>query len=232
MQFTVRAMIFQEGVIVVEILVETVPFSFGDALCKLGIVVALVLLVAFATYAWTNRGKKRGEDELSAASRCVVALYCVLFVASASVVGIVHEANTERHVLNSSDYTSYGVYEATVERATLTDYTVRTDYGAVLTIPYSMGWVDGHVDTGDRVALDVSRMTLGKNQNIIERGGDDMGAMFLRDGFCVSSVDSRGARVPRGVACHRAFGDTEYKEDSIFTSGGGTYYVLTGVSRL
>lgn len=102
----------------------------------------------------------------------------------------------------------------------------------MLTIPYSMGWVDGHVDTGDRVALDVSRMTLGKNQNIIERGGDDMGAMFLRDGFCVSSVDSRGARVPRGVACHRAFGDTEYKEDSIFTSGGGTYYVLTGVSRL
>lgn len=215
-----------------EVLVETVPFSFGDALCKLGVAVALVMLVASATYAWINRGKKRGKDELSAASRCVVALYCVLFVVSASVVGVVHGANTERHVLNSRDYTSYGVYEATVERVTLTDYTVRTDYGAVLTIPYSMGWVDGHVDAGDRVALDVSRMTLVKNQNIIERGGDDMGVMFLRDGFCVSSVDSRAARVPHGVECHRAFGDTEYKEDSIFTSGGGTYYVLTVVSRL
>lgn len=223
---------FQEGVIVVEVLVETVPFSLGDALWKAALAVALVLFVASATYAWKNKGKKRGGDGPSAASRCVVALYFVLFVASASVVCVVHGANTERHVLNSSDYTSYGAYGATVERVTLTDYTVRTDYGAVLTIPYSMGWVDGHVDKGDRVALNVSRMVLGKNQSIIERGGDEMGVMFLRDGFCVNTVDSRGARVPRGVECHRAFGDTEYKEDSIFTSGGGTYYVLTGVSRL
>ena len=213
-----------------EVLVETVPFSLGDALCKLGIAVALVLLVASATYAWTNRGKKRGEDELSAASRCVVALYCALFVASASVLGVVHSSNTERHVLNSSDYTPYGAYGATVERVTLTDYTVRTDYGAVLTIPYSMGWIDGHVDAGDRVALNVSRMTLGKNQNIIERGGDDMSVMFMRDEACVSRFDSHGARVPNGVECHRAFGDTEYKGSVLL--GGGTYYVLTGVSRL
>ena len=40
------------------------------------------------------------------------------------VVCGIHAANTESHALNSSDYTSYGVYEATVERVTLTDYTV------------------------------------------------------------------------------------------------------------
>lgn len=47
----------------------------------------------------------------------------------------------------------------------------------------------------------------------------------------MSRFDSRGARVPNGVACHRAFGDTEYK-GSVLLGGGGTYYVLTGVSRL
>ena len=108
---------------------------------------------------------------------------------------------------------------------------MRTDYGAVLTVPYSMGWVDGRVDTGDRVALDVSRMSLNENQGIVMRGGDDMSVMFLRDDACVSRFDSRGARVPNGVACHRAFGDTEYK-GSVLLGGGGTYYVLTGVSRL
>lgn len=221
---------FQEGVIVVEVLVETVPFSLGDALWKAALAVALVLFVASAIYAWKNKGKKRGGDGPSAASRCVVALYFVLFVASASVVCVVHGANTESHVLNSSDYTSYGVYEATVERVTLTDYTVRTDYGAVLTVPYSMGWVDGHVDKGDRVALDVSRMHLNEKQSIIRRGGDDMGVMFLHDDACKGMFYSHGARVPNGVECHRAFGDTGYDGDGMF--GGGTYYVLTGVSRL
>lgn len=139
-------------------------------------------------------------------------------------------ANTERHVVAEGDYTPYGVYEATVERVTLTDYTVRTDYGAVLTIPYSMGWIDGRVDAGDRVALDVSRMSLNENQSIIMRGGDDMSVMFMRDEACVSRFDSHGARVPNGVECHRAFGDTEYKGSVLL--GGGTYYVLTGVSRL
>ena len=142
----------------------------------------------------------------------------------------VYTAYTERHALNSGDYTSYGVYEGTVERVTLTDYTVRTDYGAVLTIPYSMGWIDGRVDAGDRVALDVSRMSLNENQSIIMRGGDDMSVMFMRDEACVSRFDSHGARVPNGVECHRAFGDTEYKGSVLL--GGGTYYVLTGVSRL
>lgn len=158
-------------------------------------------------------------------------MVALLYLVSVPGVFGIHAANTERHALNSSDYSSYGVYEGTVERATLTDYTVRTDYGAVLTIPYSMGWVGGHVDTGDRVALDVSRMTLGKNQSIIRRSGDDMGVMLLQDGACVSPFDSRGVRVPNGVACHRAFGDTEYK-GSVLLGGGGTYCVLTGVSRL
>ena len=174
-------------------------------------------------------GKERGEHELTAGDLWVGAVLLMSLVAVPVVCGI-HAANTESHALNSSDYTSYGVYEATVERVTLTDYTVRTDYGAVLTVPYSMGWVDGHVDAGDRVALDVSRMPLNENQRIIMRGGDDMGVMFLRDYACVSRFDSHGARVPNGVACHRAFGDTEYDGDGMF--GGGTYYVLTGVSRL
>ena len=174
-------------------------------------------------------GKERGEHELTAGDLWVGAVLLMSLVSVPVVCGV-YAANSESHALNSSDYTSYGVYEATVERVTLTDYTVRTDYGAVLTVPYSMGWVDGHVDAGDRVALDVSRMPLNENQRIIMRGGDDMGVMFLRDYACVSRFDSHGARVPNGVACHRAFGDTEYDGDGMF--GGGTYYVLTGVSRL
>lgn len=199
----------------------------------LGNVVLAAMTVAFVAagaYAWTHRGKEYGENELTAGDIWVVAVL-LLSLIFAAVLGAVHSSNTERHALNSSDYTSYGVYEATVERATLTDYTVRTDYGAVLTVPYSMGWVDGHVDKGDRVALDVSRMSLNENQSIIVmRGGDDMDVMFLMDEACVSRFDSHGARVPNGVACHRAFGDTEYDGDGMF--GGGTYYVLTGVSRL
>lgn len=185
--------------------------------------------VLLGVVAWTHRGKERGEHELTAGDIWVGAVL-LLSLVSVPVVSGVYTANTERHALNSSDYTSYGAYEGTVERATLTDYTVRTDYGAVLTIPYSMGWIDGRVDAGDRVALDVSRMSLNENQRIIMRGSDDMGVMFLRDGACVSRFDSHGARVPNGVACHRAFGDTEYDGDGMF--GGGTYYVLTGVSRL
>lgn len=216
--------------IVVEILIETVPFSLIVALETVLLAAMVVTSVAAGAYAWTHRGKERGEHELTAGDLWVGVVFLLSLVSVPVVFGI-HAANTERHALNSSDYSSYGVYEATVERATLTDYTVRTDYGAVLTIPYSMGWVGGPVDTGDRVALDVSRMTLGKNQSIIRRSGDDMSVMFLRDEACVSRFDSRGARVPNGVECHRAFGDTEYK-GSVLLGGGGTYYVLTGVSRL
>ena len=212
-----------------EVLVETVPFSLIVALGNVLLAAMIVAFVAAGAYAWTHRGKEYGENELTAGDIWVVAVL-LLSLIFAAVVSDVYTANTERHVLNSSDYTSYGVYEGTVERATLTDYTVRTDYGAVLTIPYSMGWVDGHVDKGDRVALDVSRMSLNENQRIIMRGSDDMGVMFMRDDACVSRFDSHGARVPNGVACHRAFGDTEYDGDGMF--GGGTYYVLTGVSRL
>ena len=216
--------------IVVEILVETVPFSLIEVLEGVLLAAMIVEFVAAGAYAWTHRGKEHGEHELTAVDLWVGVVFLLSLVSVPVVFGI-HAANTERHALNSSDYSSYGVYEGTVECATLTDYTVRTDYGAVLTIPYSMGWVGGHVDTGDRVVLDVSRMTLGKNQSIIRREGDDMGVMLLQDGACVSPFDSRGARVPNGVACHRAFGDTEYK-GSVLLGGGGTYYVLTGVSRL
>lgn len=214
---------------VVEVLIETEPFSLIASLGNVLLAAMTVAFVAVGAYAWTNRGKERGENELTAGDICVVVVLMLSPIFAAVVCGI-HAANTERHALNSSDYTSYGVYEATVERVTLTDYKVRTDYGAVLTVPYSMGWIDGHVDAGDRVSLNVSRMSLSENQRIIMRGGDDMSVMLLRDEACVSGFDSRGARVPSGVECHRAFGDTEYDGDGMF--GGGTYYVLTGVSRL
>lgn len=215
---------------VVEVLVDTVPFSLTVALGNVLLAVMIVAFVAAGAYAWTNRGKEYGENELTAGDLWV-GVVLLLSLVSALVVGAVYVANNERHVVAEGDYASYGVYEATVERVTLTDYTVRTDYGAVLTIPYGMGWIDGRVDAGDRVALDVSRMSLNEKQSVIMRGGDDMGVMFLMDGACVSRFDSRGARVPNGVACHRAFGDTEY-EGSVLLGGGGTYYVLTGVSRL
>lgn len=216
--------------IVVEILIETVPFSIIVALETVLLADMIVAFVAVGAYAWTHRGKERGENKMTAGDLWVGVVFLLSLVSVPVVFGI-HAANTERHALNSSDYSSYGVYEATVERVTLTDYTVRTDYGAVLTIPYSMGWIDGRVDAGDRVSLNVSRMSLSENQRIIMRGGDDMSVMFLRDDACVSGFDSRGARVPRGVECHRAFGDTEYK-GSVLLGGGGTYYVLTGVSLL
>lgn len=216
--------------IVAEILIETVPFSLIAVLETVMLADMIVAFVAAGAYAWANRGKERGENELTAGVLWVGVVF-LLSLFSVAVVWGIHAVTTERHALNSSDYSSYGVYEGTVERATLTDYTVRTDYGAVLTIPYSMGWVGGHVDTGDRVALDVSRMTLNENQSIIRRSGDDMGVMLLQDDACVSRFDPRGARVLNGVACHRAFGDTEYK-GSVLLGGGGTYYVLTGVSRL
>ena len=213
-----------------EIFVETEPFSLIVALGNVVLAAMIVAFVAAGAYAWTHRGKEYGENEMTAGGLLVGVVFLLSLVSVPVVCGI-HAANTERHALNSSDYTYYGAYDATVERVTLTDYTVRTDYGAVLTIPYSMGWVDGHVDKGDRVALDVSRMSTNENQSIIVRGGDDMDVMFLMDEACVSRFDSRGARVPRGVECHRAFGDTEYKGSALL-GGGGTYYVLTGVSRL
>ena len=209
---------------------ETVPFSLTAALGNVVLAAMIVAFVAAGAYAWTRRGEERGEDEMAAGDIWVGAVLLLSFV-SVLVIGIAYAANTERHVVTEGDYASYGVYEATVERVTLTDCTARTDYGAVLTITYSMGWVDGHVDKGDRVALDVSRVSLNENQSIIMRGGDDMDVMFLMDEACVGRFDSRGDRVPNGVECHRAFGDTEYK-GSILLGGGGTYYVLTGVSRL
>lgn len=209
---------------------ETVPFSLIVALGNVVLAAMIVAFVAAGAYAWTHRGKERGENEMTAGDLWVgVAL--LLSLVSVAVVGGVYTENTEQHTIAEGDYSPYGVlYEATVERVTLTDYTVRTDYGAVLTVPYSMGWIDGRVDEGDRVALDVSRMHLNEKQSIIRRGGDDMGVMFLHDDACMGMFYSSGARVPNGVACHRAFGDNEYDGDGMF--GGGTYYVLTGVSRM
>lgn len=229
MRFVVRAMIFRKVWSVVEVLIETVPFSLTVALGNVVLAAMIVAFVAAGAYAWTHRGKERGEHEMTAGDLWVGVVFLLSLVSVPVTFGVYAE-NTERHIVSEGDYSSYGVYDATVERVTLTDYTVRTDYGAVLTIPYSMGWIDGGVDEGDRVALDVSRMYLNEKQSIIRRGGDDVGVMFLHDDACKGMFYSHGARVPNGVECHRAFGDTGYDGDGMF--GGGTYYVLTGVSRL
>lgn len=214
---------------VVEVLIETEPFSLIVALGNVVLAAMIVAFVAAGAYAWAHRGKEYGENEMAAGDLWVGVVFLLSLISVPVTFGVYAE-NTERHIVSDGDYSSYGVYDATVERVTLTDYTVRTDYGAVLTIPYSMGWIDGGVDEGDRVALDVSRMHLNEKQGIIRRGGDDMGVMFLHDDACKGMFYSHGARVPNGVECHRAFGDTGYDGDGMF--GGGTYYVLTGVSRL
>lgn len=212
-----------------EVLIETEPFSLIVALGNVVLAAMIVAFVAAGAYAWAHRGKEYGENEMAAGDLWVGVVFLLSLISVPVTFGVYAE-NTERHIVSDGDYSSYGVYDATVERVTLTDYTVRTDYGAVLTIPYSMGWIDGGVDEGDRVALDVSRMHLNEKQGIIRRGGDDMGVMFLHDDACKGMFYSHGARVPNGVECHRAFGDTGYDGDGMF--GGGTYYVLTGVSRL
>lgn len=212
-----------------EVLIETEPFSLIVALGNVVLAAMIVAFVAAGAYAWAHRGKEYGENEMAAGDLWVGVVFLLSLISVPVTFGVYAE-NTERHIVSDGDYSSYGVYDATVERVTLTDYTVRTDYGAVLTIPYSMGWIDGGVDEGDRVALDVSRMHLNEKQGIIRRGGDDMGVMFLHDDACKGMFYSHGVRVPNGVECHRAFGDTGYDGDGMF--GGGTYYVLTGVSRL
>lgn len=183
-----------------EVLIQTVPFSLMDALPKVLIASVLVAFVVAAIVERKERGKRRGEGE-SSAGGLLVLLAVALCMISAAVTAAVYSSGTERHVIADGDYSPYGVYEATVERVTLTDFTVRTDYGAVLTIPYGMGWIDGSVDEGDRVALDVSRMHLNENQSIIRRGDDDMDVMFLHDDACKGMFYSRGARVPNGVEC-------------------------------
>lgn len=117
---------------------ETEPFSLTVALGNVVLAAMIVAFVAAGAYAWTHRGKERGEHELTAGDLWVGAVLLMSLVSVPVVCGV-YVSNTERHVVAEGDYTSYGAYEATVERATLTDYTVRTDYGAVLTVPYSMG---------------------------------------------------------------------------------------------
>lgn len=209
----------------IKMLVRDAPFSEITFMVVSMLALFLVLILYYPLFYYA---REKESKVASVAAKCLLGAYLIAFVGSAAALMLL---SSSPRPAAEGDYTPYGVYEATVERVTLTDYTVRTDYGAVLTLPYSMGWVDGHVDKGDRVALDVSRMSLNENQSIIMRGGDDMSVMFMRDEACVSRFDSRGARVPNGVECHRAFGDTEYK-GSVLLGGGGTYYVLTGVSRL
>lgn len=65
-RFVVRAMIFRKVWSVVEILVETVPFSLIVALGNVLLAAMIVGFVAAGAYAWTHRGKERGEHELTA----------------------------------------------------------------------------------------------------------------------------------------------------------------------
>lgn len=59
-------MIFRKVWSVVEILVETVPFSLIVALGNVLLAAMIVGFVAAGAYAWTHRGKERGEHELTA----------------------------------------------------------------------------------------------------------------------------------------------------------------------
>ena len=136
--FVACVMFFQEGVESWRFLVETVPFSLIVALWNVVLAAMIVAFVAAGAYAWTHRGKERGEHDLAAADIWVGAVF-LLSLVSVPVVCGVYMSNTDRHVVAEGDYTSYGVYEATVERVTLNDYTVRTDYGAVLTVPLQYG---------------------------------------------------------------------------------------------
>lgn len=51
--------------IVVEILVETVPFSLIVVLEGVLLATMIVTLVAVGAYAWTHRGKERGENKMT-----------------------------------------------------------------------------------------------------------------------------------------------------------------------
>lgn len=210
------------------VVVTTAPFSLADALLRIGIAAIIVAFVAAAAFAWSHRGdtSDKGNDNLADAARIWCALTIVLFTLPAFVMGVAHSLLSDRHVVSERDYSSYGVYEGTVERATLTDFTVRTDYGAVLTnIPYDMASFDGPANVGDRVSVNVSRMALSDMKGVDVRGGDGMGVKFLWDETCKSPFYAHQQRVPVGAYCHGAFGDVDYKQGSV-------YYILTGVSRL
>ena len=49
-----------------EILVETEPFSLIVALGDAVLAAMIVAFVADSAYAWTHRGKERGENEMTA----------------------------------------------------------------------------------------------------------------------------------------------------------------------
>lgn len=64
--FVACVMVFGKVWSVVEILVETVPFSLTVALGNVVLAAMIVAFVAAGAYAWTHRGKERGEHELTA----------------------------------------------------------------------------------------------------------------------------------------------------------------------
>lgn len=211
-----------------EAVITTAPFSLADVLLRVGVAAIIVAFVAAAAFAWSRRGdaSDKGDENLVDAARIWGALTIVLFMLPAFVMVFVHSFLSERHVASEKDYSSYGVYEGTVERATLTDFTVRTDYGAVLTsIPYDMASFDGPANVGDRVSVKVSRMALSDMQSVDVRDGDGTGVKFLWDETCRSPFYARQQRASVGAYCHEAFGDVDYKQGSV-------YYVVTGVSRL
>ena len=49
-----------------EVLIETEPFSLIVALGNVVLAAMIVAFVAAGAYAWTHRGKERGEHELTA----------------------------------------------------------------------------------------------------------------------------------------------------------------------
>lgn len=55
MRFVVRAMIFRKVWLVVEVLIETVPFSLTVALGNAVLAAIIVAFVAAGAYAWTHR---------------------------------------------------------------------------------------------------------------------------------------------------------------------------------
>ena len=82
-----------------EVLVETVPFSLTVALGNVVLAAMIVAFVAAGAYAWTHRGKERGEHELTAGDIWVGAVLLLSLVSVPVVCGVYME-NTERVMLS------------------------------------------------------------------------------------------------------------------------------------
>lgn len=73
-----------------EVLVETVPFSLTVALGNVVLAAMIVAFVAAGAYAWTHRGKERGEHELTAGDIWVGAVLLLSLVSCARGVWRLH----------------------------------------------------------------------------------------------------------------------------------------------